>query len=117
MSTNPLSFNDCRQALERTVDDGALVGCRGAGSDDVVRSFYEVDACIAALRAGGFKRAALQFPDWMLGEAPVVALQLQASLPCRVALHHTALYVLPPSLSSASILTPHPHRAPPLRMR
>lgn len=49
-------------------------------SDQDVRHVYEVDRTAREVRAGGWKRVALQFPDKMLNDAPRVFQFLQQAL-------------------------------------
>ena len=53
---------------------------RSTLSDDALRSVYEIPRTIAELKAGGWKRIALQFPDDMLPDAPRVAEALAKEL-------------------------------------
>ncbi|KFH47345.1 Diphthamide biosynthesis protein-like protein [Hapsidospora chrysogenum ATCC 11550] len=49
-------------------------------SDDALRSVYEIPRTVSELRAGGWKRIALQFPDDMLPDAPRVSGALGAEV-------------------------------------
>lgn len=49
-------------------------------SEDVLRSIYEIDRTATELKAGGWERIALQFPDDMLTDAPRVAETLGAAV-------------------------------------
>ena len=49
-------------------------------SDNELRSIYEIERTAREIRAGGWKRVALQFPDSMLGDAPWVVGALNETL-------------------------------------
>ncbi|KAK3385146.1 putative diphthamide synthesis protein-domain-containing protein [Podospora didyma] len=49
-------------------------------SDNELHNIYEVARTARELRHGGWKRVALQFPDYMLGDAPWVVQALSAEL-------------------------------------
>mgnify|MGYP001563684964 CR=1 FL=1 len=63
-------------------------------SDNDVRHVYEIDRSATEIRAGGWKRVALQFPDSMLNDAPRVFQFLQQALndlPPRIAETNTGV--------------------------
>lgn len=49
-------------------------------SEDELRTVYEIDRTVSEIRAGGWHRVALQFPDDMLRDAPKVFESLRAGL-------------------------------------
>ena len=84
MSTSTiLGFTDLgdrviSQALP-SEEDGAHVSLRRPGAVPVC-TWYETDRTVAAVRAGAYKRVALQFPDHLLRNAPAVVALLQDGL-------------------------------------
>ena len=84
MSTSTiLGFTDLgdrviSQALP-SEEDGAHVSLRRPGAVPVC-TWYETDRTVAAVRAGAYKRVALQFPDHLLRDAPAVVALLQDGL-------------------------------------
>lgn len=49
-------------------------------SDDALRTTYEIARTVAEVRAGGWRRIGLQFPDFMLADAPRVVEALDKDL-------------------------------------
>lgn len=67
--------DDGSRAIQTRVQPRAEDGERAEGCD--VREFFAVARSVAQLRAGGFRKIALQFPDSLLPDASQVQQELK----------------------------------------